>query len=473
VKIAIVHYHWNRGGVTRVVESTLLALEKEGHDIGLFSSSGEFPLQGKSQIKTVALPELSYRDDGDPEEGKALAGKLVVKAQELWGSAPDIWHIHNHGLGKNPVLSHAIPFLAEMGQRLLLHIHDFAEDMRAGNYALLKSTGALRYLYPEYPLIHYAVLNGRDFRILLEAGLEKNSCHFLPNPVVPPPVPEEEVPIPENLILYPTRAIRRKNIGEFILLASLAQKTSWGTTLRPTNPREIPRYMQWRKLAAEMGLKVFWELGEKEDSSFPSLFHGAKGIVTTSIAEGFGLAFLEPLAAGKVLLGRNLPEITADFSHHGLAFDDLYKTIPVRLDELPPQAMPILLEQAANRARSFGTEAPTMSELAKALVKDHQIDFGVLPEDLQSHFICRMQGHHRQKESWLHRLLHGETWAPIEKETQRIAMERFSVQAYGERLQMIYQHLTGIPAPRQPISYLPHGEVLKGFLNWERFSCLR
>ena len=40
----------------------------------------------------------------------------------------------------------------------------------------------------------------------------------------------------------------------------------------------------------------------------------AHRLVTTSVAEGFGLAFLEPWLFGKGLLGRNLPEITVDFA---------------------------------------------------------------------------------------------------------------------------------------------------------------
>ena len=39
----------------------------------------------------------------------------------------------------------------------------------------------------------------------------------------------------------------------------------------------------------------------------------AKAIVSTSVAEGFGLGFLEPWIFGKGLCGRDIPEITSDF----------------------------------------------------------------------------------------------------------------------------------------------------------------
>ncbi len=57
----------------------------------------------------------------------------------------------------------------------------------------------------------------------------------------------------------------------------------------------------------------------------------ADALITTSVAEGFGLAFLEPWLASKPLVGRNLPEITADFAEHGLDLSALYNCLPVPL----------------------------------------------------------------------------------------------------------------------------------------------
>ena len=64
--------------------------------------------------------------------------------------------------------------------------------------------------------------------------------------------------------------------------------------------------------------------------------HGciAQAIVSTSVAEGFGLGFLEPWVFGKSLCGRNLPEITGDFSQHGVRLDNLYDRLELNLDLL-------------------------------------------------------------------------------------------------------------------------------------------
>ena len=54
-------------------------------------------------------------------------------------------------------------------------------------------------------------------------------------------------------------------------------------------------------------------------------------LVTTSIAEGFGLAFLEPWISGSSVVGRNLPDITEDFS---VELDHLYDRFDVPVDRV-------------------------------------------------------------------------------------------------------------------------------------------
>ena len=53
----------------------------------------------------------------------------------------------------------------------------------------------------------------------------------------------------------------------------------------------------------------------------------AEAIVSTSIAEGFGLGFLEPWTFGKGLCGRNIPEITKDFENLGINLQNLYSRL--------------------------------------------------------------------------------------------------------------------------------------------------
>ena len=65
------------------------------------------------------------------------------------------------------------------------------------------------------------------------------------------------------------------------------------------------------------------------DSAFPAWIHASPHFVTTSIAEGFGLTFLEAIVFGRPLLGRDLPEITTDFRSQGINLQSLYSGLLV------------------------------------------------------------------------------------------------------------------------------------------------
>ncbi len=128
MKIAIVHYHLRTGGVTRVVRHALDA--PTGSDMAVAVLSGEPPADPMPPgVRVEIVPELAYESAfaGDP---RAAAEILQAAATKALGGPPDVWHIHNHALGKNRFLPMATAGLAEQGCRLLLQIHDFAEDGR-------------------------------------------------------------------------------------------------------------------------------------------------------------------------------------------------------------------------------------------------------------------------------------------------------------------------------------------------------
>jgi hypothetical protein len=248
-------------------------------------------------------------------------------ATEALGGEPDLWHIHNHSLGKNGTLPQVVNELAASGEPLLLQPHDFAEDGRPANYSLLAETlcGGDRdalagQLYPAAPHLHYAVLNSRDASFLARAGAEQ--VHLLPNAVCLPRVPgEADATLAEGrtLTLYPTRAIRRKNLGEFLLWAALAgEEELFAATLAPKNPNQAAIYNEWVRTAGRLGLRATFEVGTCWGSSFGGLLRRADRIITTSVGEGFGLAFLEPCGLSKPLFGRALPEVTDEFEEAGV-----------------------------------------------------------------------------------------------------------------------------------------------------------
>lgn len=217
-RLAIVHYHLQPGGVTTVIENSLAALRAVA-DIDTAVISGR-PSENGAFDRVEVVSALDYQaEPAVPNEGAStLADQLETAARRAFGGQPpDLWHCHNHSLGKIAALPDALSELARRGHRLLLQIHDFAEDGRPPNYTALQTAEDP---YPRHPNVHYATINTRDATLLKAAGLAASTVTVLPNPLAPPPTaPLAMAPaIRTPLMLYPTRGIRRKNLGEAVLL---------------------------------------------------------------------------------------------------------------------------------------------------------------------------------------------------------------------------------------------------------------
>ncbi|MBT4868466.1 MAG: hypothetical protein HON53_25440, partial [Planctomycetaceae bacterium] len=322
MNIAILHYHLNRGGVTRVIDNQLLALDslpatgELRHAAVLFGGrDAGWPCDITDQLDSVklslhAVEALDYDTEpiADPD---SLAHELRTVFLQL-GFQPDetVLHVHNHSLGKNASLQGALQLLAQDGFGLLLQIHDFAEDFRPTNYRLLCETlGRDRIaesLYPQASRIHYAVLNRRDQAVLESAGVAPERLHFLPNSVpTPGELPDRDdarrklratfgVSTTDRFVLYPVRGIRRKNVGEALLWSLLAgEATTTAITLAPLNPAEQTAYCRWQEIANELNIPFLFEVGEAGGLSFEENLAAADLMLTTSVAEGFGMVYLE------------------------------------------------------------------------------------------------------------------------------------------------------------------------------------
>ncbi|MGD9302352.1 MAG: hypothetical protein PVI13_12310, partial [Desulfobacterales bacterium] len=205
MKIAFIHFHLETGGVTTVLRQQLGAIPDHWPTLVLtgLPPPTSFPAQ------VVHIPELGYSSQYkglfDPDD---VARTVLDVVQSRFHGPCDIFHVHNPILAKNHQYLKILKSLQGKGANLLLQIHDFAEDGRPQAY-----------FAEEYPAdCHYGVINSRDYDLLLKAGLKTNGLHLIANTVdhsalQPPPV-ESQKP----MILYPVRAIRRKNIGEAVLL---------------------------------------------------------------------------------------------------------------------------------------------------------------------------------------------------------------------------------------------------------------
>lgn len=283
--------------------------------------------------------------------------------------------------------------------RILYQMHDFAEDKRPDCWAALKNCSgssdpelAVEMMYPASRHIHWVTINSADRQRLLSVPLAPKSITVLPNAVdvetfQAPPLSEmsaaqlRELSLPQTdytadlkhriatfaqtqgfhfnadrkILLAPIKTIRRKNVAESVLLlrALNHQDDRWQLliTLQAGSPadveycRVLQDFVKQHQLPVTLGFggdvlraghQRLIENGRVLAYSLIDMLAASDAVVTTSIQEGFGYIFHEPWLAGKPLIGRNIPRVTADFTATGLRLDHLYDHLLIRRECLVP-----------------------------------------------------------------------------------------------------------------------------------------
>ena len=455
MRVALVHYHLRRGGVTSVILNQARSLAKAGTELLIIA--------GEAAPETTGFPcalaeDLAYDQPGrvfSPAElaegAERLAAGILRAMEARWGTGgacggADIVHVHNPLIQKNSLLIPALKLLAAQGIRLFLQNHDLAEDFRPDVY-----TGSV-----EYPAdCHYGVINSRDYDFLRRAGLDSGGLHLIPNEVAS----VRATPgLERKRYLYPVRAIRRKNIGEALFLSLFIPKGRTVAITLPPSEKDAAGYGRWTALAAELDLPVEFELGLKQ--SLADLLGSAVCALSTSVKEGFGFSFLEPWTAGRGLFGRRVDYVCADFERAGVCFDGLYPSLEIPLDDIPAPDITRKMESATRRIyESFGLATP--ERLTRALAEDlanrQSIDCGRLDEELQERIIRACHGDRRKR-----RLIAGMNpplealgdWredADLIEANRRVIAEQYGGERIVERLLRIYQSVIDLPV-RQRLS---------------------
>jgi hypothetical protein len=392
MRIALLHYHLRRGGVTSVIINQAQALMEAG-DEALVIAGEDLP--GLPGMSRAVVEDLRYDTDrnippeNDPEEldrrARELADKIIAAMQAHWGCPADILHAHNPLLHKNAALIRALNILQNRGFCLLLQNHDLPEDFRPNVYARSE----------EYPAnCHYAVINSRDRSFLQRAGLKPEGLHLLPNEVrsITPGANLER-----SRYVYPVRALQRKNIGEALLLSLFIPRgRTVAITLPPTTERDIGIYREWMSFARELDLGVEFELGLT--ASLEEVYGSALGIITTSVKEGFGFSYLEPWTAGRTVMGRRLNYVCRDFENAGVQFDSLYSSLNIPMVYISPAVLREKLERTMLTVyKRFGVEPPRhiTKTMWEDMISRDSIDFSRLDEKTQGGIIRVMVSNRR------------------------------------------------------------------------------
>jgi len=471
MKVAIIHYHLSPGGVSTVIRAASRALNE-----ALIPHVILVGADANAELPCQTVEGLGYRTESSGLDAATLLDRLRDAAEKTLGGQPEIWHFHNHSLGKNCLIAQVVDLLAREGERLLLQLHDLAEDGRPHNYPNVIGKDAL---YPIAPQVHYAFINTRDQRLFVGAGLPESQAHYLPNPV--PAVPQ--LPPPSAgppLVLYPTRAIRRKNIGELLLLSLLSPTgTRFAITLSPKDPAAKEIHDVWQAQAQCLGLPVEFNVVDRlsadamDDSSYEAWVSRATHFITTSIAEGFGLNFIESAAYGKPLIGRNLPYITAD---HPSPVGTLYDRILVPSDWFPAGDLRQELLRELKESHQLYKEPLSNETIDSALEALHHhgcLDFGNLPESFQQQVIERVatqdakiiiesKGILRSAREWLAEAL--------SKPAYLANFSDFSIASYAANLSAIHANL--MAQPLSEVRHLDPRVILRSYLTPGNFHFL-
>lgn len=499
--IAIIHYHLRRGGVTRVLEFCVPSLAATGHKVVVLT--GEPPVD-ESPLKeySVVVSELGYDAGLAPGDGSALMSIVSEAAVQSLGGHPDIWHVHNHHLGKNLHVTAMVGALARRGDHLLLQIHDFPEDGRPVNYSCQRfvaensGTDLSGFMYPQNGggTVHYAVLNSRDEMVLKAGGLGDAHLHSLPNPVPGGDKGgacnnlETGYKVRDHIgcgegsrfLLYPSRSIRRKNIGEIILWGLISSRMGHpyhiGLTLRPENPDALEIYMGWRDWVQEVDMPVHFEMGLDARWTFQGLLEACDGFISTSVAEGFGLPFLEPWILGKGIVGRDIPDITTDFKNAGVNFDEgLYKSILVPFDWLNQRGLDFrrdftrALDQTVTAYGLDLTDAQ-ISEAADRRLASGVSDFASLSERQMSAVISMIRSDSDMIDTLIPHSLPELQGKDRILRNAHVVSEHYSVERYIRRLTGIYESI--LAGQSCDPGKLDARKVLMEYLDPDRFLFL-
>ncbi len=463
MKIAFLHYHLKTGGVTTCLKQQVAALK---NDCDMFVITGEKPEEAFA-VDTFHIPELAYSSfDPKPINPQDIADTIINAIQTRFNGPADILHVHNPLLAKNKSFLKILKAVQKKGITLFLQIHDFAEDGRPASYF------AEEYLTD----CHYSVVNSRDYRILLRAGLKKEGLHHLFNSVnLPGRQPASSGG--DRSVVYPIRGIRRKNIGEAILLSLFFEnEETLVITLPPNSPADMESYKDWKAFSADHQLRVEFDTGLKRP--FDAIVRSARYLLTTSITEGFGFSFLEPWLFEKMVWGRKLSDICCDFEANGVRFNHMYTRLNIPTDWINLSGFFNKRQHALqNAAKLFGIQIDRdrIQGANESITDEGTIDFGLLDEDAQRDVILKLLSDKACMQDmlrlnpFLSKFGKARNEMDIIKRNRSAVMRNYNMALYRQKLLAAYQSVNA-SSVRQRID---KETLLMQFLDLSKFSLLK
>ncbi len=463
MKIAFIHYHLKTGGVTTVLKQQIKAIRDESDLLVLTGSDQKSPFPAE----TVFIPGLGYTKSSQKALSPGKVAEAILEAISLkFKDNCDVLHVHNPTLAKNTNFLKVLKELQQRNVNLFLQIHDFAEDGRPRVY-----------FFDQYLSdCHYGVINSRDYDILLKAGLKKEGLHKIFNMVEPVSL-RNRVDYADKIVLYPIRAIRRKNIGEAILLSLFFKNHErLSITLPPNSPADFHSYAGWINFVKNKNLNVEFESGLK--NVFSNLVLSSRFLITTSISEGFGFSFIEPWCAKKVIWGRKLPDICRDFENNGINLDHLYSELLVPVEWIGKKIFynkwkVCILKNC--KLLNYDIDKSSIDNIFSQVIKNEKIDFALLDESFQKNIISHIMSSKNEKKELirLNPYLASVGIVPdkqsLIKSNMKAVFTNYSKDIYKEKLIEIYKKVSNNSVSHS----IDKKMLLSCFLDPRHFSLLK
>jgi glycosyltransferase involved in cell wall biosynthesis len=460
--LVIFHYHLSPGGVSSVVRLAIQAVLKHSRGVSrirlVTGRAPDPPLEAdERRVEVHLVPQIDYSDAPPPSATRAWmerAQRLAADLLDRFASDSAVWWVHNYHLGKNTLFTQAILSIAASrdSPRMILQPHDFPE---AGRFDLLRALDRLLTfpLYPTGPKIRYALINRRDMETLKAAGVPPQIIFHLQNPLPPrkaaPGEAEDRVKLKALLfaprdaalpvLLYPVRAIRRKNVLEAGLLTSLASEPVRLLVTLPGVSRAERAYnslvegcFRSGSIAGELGLGV-----RKPEIGLDRLARVSDLLVSSSIQEGFGYLFAQALQWGLPLLARRL-DVQADISDLFEGFPAFF--YPELWCPLDPRERRRLGTRYRRKLRTIAGLIPRISLQGIEADLTHAfdgecVDFSLLDRELQARIVrqasssiqfrVRIREANEEIAQSLNELLHCRRPQPVERIEERLGLEAF------------------------------------------------
>ncbi len=335
MKILFIHYFCKKDGVTRVILNNIKGLSAHSNDLEFIFAAGyfEFPIPNEIEKRYIDL---------DAED---ILSQLQKISQDV-----DVVIIENPTIGMFPKATLAFKEFSERNsnKKIIYRIHDFVDDRPFLLDNFKKICGNLDEIYPKSNNVSFLVLTSFDKRRLIEKGLKNVSV--LPNSIVVSDFESDKekalqlrktfeengiINSEEKILAYPVRVLRRKNIEEAILLTKLInEEGSQNYRLVVTIPLDEEYANEIENLAKEYCVPCsigkaskYISFDKKEKYTIADLYLIADLVISTSVCEGFGLAFVEPWLVGTPVIGRKIHSITEDFEENGIDLTHLYDNV--------------------------------------------------------------------------------------------------------------------------------------------------